>query len=698
MSRATGTSIRNVAVVSSVGAGKTSLVEAMLYAAGAIPAMGSVEQGTTVSDYDHEEHQRRHSLSASLLQFEWKGTALSLLDTPGDRNFQGDTIAALRVADAVVLVVSAATGMRPDVGRLWAQIASLGLPSMIFINDLDKDGASFEGTLTACRELAEGMQLLPVCLPGGNTPGGEAVVDLLGETLLASRPDSPKIQVSTIPGTLTGLVAGARKPLVEAAAETDDGLLERYLSAGALEAGELQRGLATATRTRRLIPVYGGSAVRTVGVATLLDGIVTLLPSPSERGGWQGVDPATQAPAQRHSDPSEKFAALVFKTIVDPFMGRMSYLRICSGMLTADAPLFNSTRSIREKGGHLFTVLGKKYTPVLSLSAGQIGAIGKLKDTQTGDTLCDEHAPIVFPALPLPKPVLSVALEPKAKTDVEKVSLGLHKLVEEDPTLSLTRQEDTKELVLNGLGQLHLDVAVDRLRRKYGAEVELHTPRVPYKETIKHQANAQGKYKKQTGGHGQYGDCWLQVAPLPHGQGFVFENKVVGGAIPRNFIPAVEKGVIEAMREGILAGYPVVDVHVAVYDGSYHVVDSSEMAFKIAGSMAFKKAMESAHPVLLEPLMHVEVSCPDDAVGAVIGDLNSRRGRITTVTTRGHMDSIEAVVPLAEMLKYAPTLNGLTGGRGDYTMEFSAYEEVPRELVGKIVEEARAGKAAGAAV
>ena len=320
-----------------------------------------------------------------------------------------------------------------------------------------------------------------------------------------------------------------------------------------------------------------------------------------------------------------------------------------------------------------------------------IGAIAKLKETHTGDTLSDEQHPVVFPPLALPRPVLSVAIDPKSKTDIEKVSLGLHKIVEEDPTLGVTRDDETKELVLSGLGQLHLDVAVERLRRKYGAEVALHTPRVPYKETIRQGASAQGKYKKQTGGHGQYGDCWLQLTPLPHGQGFSFTNKIVGGAIPRNFVPAVEKGVVEAMREGILAGFPVVDVQATVYDGSYHVVDSSEMAFKIAGSMAFKKAMEAAQPVLLEPLMHVEVTCPDDHVGAVIGDLNSRRGRITTVTARGHLESIQAVVPLAEMLKYAPTLNALTGGRGEYSMEFSTYEEVPRDLAGKVIEEARAG-------
>ncbi len=700
MSGAAGTPIRNVALVSSVGTGKTSLAEAMLFAAGAIPTMGSVGQGTTVSDFEPEEQARHHSLTASLLQFEWQGASITLIDTPGDRNFQGEALAALRAVDGVLLVVSAHTPVRSDMGRLWTVVRSLRLPALLFVTDLDKDGASLDRTLASCRELLEEVRILPLSLPGGRTPAGDAVVDLLQDRLVVSNRESSKAQPTAIPSPLATLVAESKKPLVEAAAEADDALLERYVTDGALPPDDVRLGLMKATHAGQLLPAFGGAALHNLGVVPLLDAIVALLPSPSVRDadGWSGTDPRDQSARRRKADESEPLSALVFKTLIDPFMGRMSYVRVRSGILKADTTVFNSSRGIREKGGHLFTVFGKKYNAVPALSAGQIGAVGKLKETQTGDTLCDEHAPILYPPLDLPRPVLSVAIDPKSKTDVEKVSLGLHKIVEEDPTLGVTRHDETKELVLSGLGQLHLDVAVERLRRKYGVDVALHTPRVPYKETIRHPASAQGKYKKQTGGHGQYGDCWLQIAPLGHGQGFVFENKIVGGAIPRNFIPAVEKGVVEAMREGILAGYPVVDVQVAVYDGSYHVVDSSEMAFKIAGSMAFKKAMEAAQPVLLEPLMHVEVTCPDDHVGAVIGDLNARRGRITTVTARGHLEVIQAVVPLAEMLKFAPTLNALTGGRGDYTMEFSAYEEVPRELTAKVIEEARAGKSAAATV
>jgi elongation factor G len=380
----------------------------------------------------------------------------------------------------------------------------------------------------------------------------------------------------------------------------------------------------------------------------------------------------------------------VFKTLIDPFVGRLSYCRLLSGSVQADTTVWNASKQAREKLGHFYTLLGKRHTAIQSAKAGEIIAIGKLRDTQTGDTICIEKDPICYPAIGLPRPVLSFAIEAKSKADVDKVGLGLHKLIEEDPTLEFIRNAETKEMVFGGLGQLHIDVALEKLRRKFGADVTLHTPKIPYRETLRATSHAQGKYKKQTGGHGQYGDCWLEVAPLPRGDGFVFENRVVGGAIPRNFIPAVEKGVIEAMHEGVLSGFPVVDVRVAVYDGSYHVVDSSEMSFKIAGSMALKKALETAHPVLLEPMMAVEIEAPTDTVGAVMGDLNARRGRIVSVSADDHAEQIKALVPLAELLKYAPALDGMTGGRGSYVMEFARYEEVPRELTAKIIEQHKA--------
>jgi elongation factor G len=694
MSAGPGDVVRNVALVSYTGAGKTSLAEALAFGAGVIPTPGSVSLGTTLSDYEPEEQHRQHSFSTALLQFSYQRHTLSILDTPGERNFQGETLAALRAADAVLVVVNAAMGIRPQLTRLWEHVRLLKLPGLLFLTDLEHAQAPLDSLIRDCAEALDVMAL-PLVLPVGQGEQFDAVADVLAGSLLKSGPESNRVQTLPMPDACSAPVAEAKRQLIEAAAVTDDGLLEAYLGGGELSMEQIHRGLAAAVHGGRMLPVLCGSAVRYIGIQSLLDAIVRFLPAPTQRQAEQfaqAAHPNGSASVLRRGLPDERFSALAFKTIIDPFMGRMTYLRVCSGALQADSPVFNASRQVRERGGHLFTVVGKKYQAVPALAAGQIGAIGKLKDTQTGDTLCDETEPVLFPALALPRPVLSYALEPKSKTDIEKVSLGLHKLVEEDPTLALLRNDETKELVLSGLGQVHIDVAVERLRRKYGVEVDLHTPRVPYKETIRSASSAQGKYKKQTGGHGQYGDCWLQLTPLERGAGFKFENKIVGGAIPRNFVPAVEKGVVEAMHEGVLAGFPVVDLQVTVYDGSYHVVDSSELAFKIAASMGFKKAMEAAHPILLEPLMHVEVSCPDEFVGAVIGDLNGRRGRIITVTAKGHTESIEAIAPLAEMLRYASSLNGLTGGRADYAMELSGYEEVPRDQAAKVIEEAKASR------
>lgn len=478
---------------------------------------------------------------------------------------------------------------------------------------------------------------------------------------------------------------------MELVAEGDEALLERYLTDGALTEEALLEGLQAGVQRGSLVPIVGGSALRHIGVHSLLHTLVDLLPSPVSRARvapLQGTGSMEDGgPINRHPLPTDPFSAVVFKTLIDPFIGRLSYVRVYSGTLEADTAMYNSTRQVRERGGHLFSIFGKKYTPITRATAGEIVAIGKLKDTVTGDTLCDEHAPIRYPGIPFPRPVVSFAIEPKSKTDIEKVSLGLHKVIEEDPSLEFVRHIETKEMVLSGMGQLHIDVALEKLHRKYGADVIVHAPKIPYRETIRSVAQAQGKYKKQTGGHGQYGDCWLEVGPLPRGQGFEFENKIVGGAIPRNFVPAVEKGVVEALHEGPLAGYPAVDVRVTVYDGSYHVVDSSELAFKIAGSMGVKKALEAAHPILLEPLMTVEVEVPAECVGTVLGDLNARRGRIVMVEANGHIEIVKALVPQAEMLSYAASLNSMTGGQGSYAMEYAQYEEVPRELAGRIIEE-----------
>jgi elongation factor G len=681
-------SLRNVAMISSVGAGKTSLAEAMLFAAGAVPHLGSIAQGTTVSDFEPEEMHRRSSVSTSLLHCSWNHTTINLIDPPGALSLQGETIMALRAADAVILVVRASSGIRSELIKAWSRVKALGLPCLLFVNELDNNGTSIDEIAAMChRDL--GIMPLPMSLPIGNGVQLEGVLDLLQQGVITSRTENPTVQQLPVSGQASMVMGDARKRIQEAVAERDDRLLEQYLAAGELAQEDLINELRLGIQAGTIVPLYSGSALKNIGTIPLLNAIVDFLPSPMDRTAGtplEGLHPDTGEAMTRRAVQEDSFSGIVFKTLIDPFVGRLSYLRILSGVLHADSTVFNSSRRSKEKSGHLYSVLGKKHTLVPSAGAGEIVAIGKLKDTQTGDTLCDEHAPICYPKTPLPRPVLSFAIEPKSTADIEKISLGLHKLIEEDPTLEFSRHADTKEMVLSGMGQLHIDLALEKLRRKFGAEVVLHMPKIPYRETIRTTAQAQGKYKKQTGGHGQYGDCWLELAPLPRGEGFKFENKVVGGAIPRNFIPAVEKGVIEAMHHGSLAGFPVVDCRVTVYDGSYHAVDSSEMAFKIAGSMGFKKALETAHPVLLEPIMTVEVEAPVDCMGGVIGDLNARRGRILHVEAKDHTEQITALAPMAELLAYATALNSLTAGQGSYAMEFSRYDEVPRELAARIIE------------
>jgi len=661
--------ILNVALVSYTGAGKTSLAEAMLYAAGAIPTMGSIQGGNTVSDFEPEELARKFSISSTVVHFPWKDLVFNVVDTPGSLSFLGEAKTALRGVDGVVIVLGASHGVRAEMEKIWATVTELQLPCLLFINELDKERTNFQQAYEECLTVLK-CKGVPIVFPLGSEAQLEGVLDIVGGVAIRSAAGSAKVQQGNIPPESVSAVEDARKALAEGAAEGEDELLEKYLNEGDLTVEEIRRGLQLGTQSQAFVPILCGSAVRNVGVVSLLEVMAAYLPSPqraAERHPIQGVHP------------------------------RLSYVRVLSGTLPADSTFLNSSRGVKEKGGHLFSILGKKYTQTPSAGAGDIVAIGKLKETQTGDTICDDHHPIRYPGIQLPKPFLSFAIEPKSKGDIEKVSLGLHKLVEEDPTLGFERNQETKEMILSGVGQLHIDLTFDKLRRKYGAEVNIHTPKVPYKETIKTMAQAQGKYKKQTGGHGQFGDCWLQLDPLPHGEGFRFKNKIVGGAIPRNFIPAVEKGVVEAMRQGALGGFPVVDIGVTVYDGSYHTVDSSEQAFKVAASMGFKKAMEAAHPVLLEPIMTVEVIIPDDCVGGVIGDLNSKRGRVLGVNAKGSTQIIKAHVPLAEMLKYVPTLNALTGGRGTYGMEFSNYEEVPRDQANRVIEEYKAAKQAATA-
>lgn len=696
MSELTPSKIRNVVLASYPGAGKTMLSEAMAFTSGAIAGMGSIEKGSTIADFEPEEIHRHHSVSSAVLSLSWKGHRLNVIDTPGALDFFADTRWCLSAVDAVILVIGASVGVRSELERVWDRVNELALPCLLFINELDKERTDYDRSLEECRASLE-SQVVPVMVPLITNNQLTGVIDLVHGKVLSSSSSSPKVKEDALPPDQEARVAEARKTLMEHVAETSDTLLEKYLAEGEVTTEELAHGIAAAAQARTFLPVFCGSALHNIGTHGLLDAILAYFPSPSDRAQTHpavGTHPHTGETLERHSDPSEPFSASVFKTTIDPFMGRLTYIRMHSGVLEADTGFFNVSRNIKEKGGHLFYPLGKKHMQTDTVIAGEIAVIGKLKDTQTGDTICDEKHPIQYPRVVLPRPVLSFALEPKSKADIDKVSLGLHKLVEEDPSLEFVRNEETKEMLLSGVGQTHIDVTLEKLKRKYGVEVKLNTPKVPYKETIHRTAQAQGKYKKQTGGHGQYGDCWLQVDPLPRGAGFEFHNKIVGGVIPRNFIPAVEKGVIEALQEGVVAGYPVVDISVTVYDGSYHPVDSSELAFKVAASMAIKKALESAQPTLLEPMMTVEVTVPDDLVGTVIGDLNARRGRILGMTAKGHNQIVKACVPLAEMLKYAPALTSMTAGKGSYVMEFSGYEEVPRELINKIVEESKREKAA----
>jgi elongation factor G len=682
--------IRNIAVLSHGAAGKTSLADAMLFAAGAVDLQGSVDAGTSVFMHEPEELARKITITAALGYLDWKGVRINVIDTPGYINFLEETRGTLRAVDGAILIVSAISGVKAETEKIYKFACDYEIPRVAFVSKLDKERADFFRAVGDMEKyFCKGALVLQ--LPIGLENDFTGVVDLIRMKALYFAADgSGKMEEKDIPVKMKDEVATYRKKLVEQIAETEDSLLEKYLDKGELSQEEIIKGLKHGTLAGGLLPVLCGSPVKNIGIRLLLDALVMCLPSPAEHAAIvpiKGTDPKHNKEVTRKPQHEEALAALVFKTIIDPFAGKLSLVRVFAGTLKADSTAYNPNRQAKEKVGTLFLIQGKKQVPVQQLEAGQIGAIAKLKETLTGDTLCLEAQPIVIDFAKFPDPVMSFAIEPKSRGDEDKVSSGIHKLLDEDPTLRFAYDEQTKEMVLSGMGQVHLEVTIEKLKRKFGVDVTMKTPKVPYKETIRAKAAAQGKYKKQTGGHGQYGDAWLEVEPLPRGSGFEFVDKIVGGVIPRQYIPAVEKGVVEAMHEGHLAGYPIVDVRVTLTDGSYHTVDSSEMAFKIAASMGFKKAVEAAKPVLLEPIMSVEVVTPDDSLGAVIGDLNSRRGKVQGVVPQAGGQTIKALVPMSEMLTYAPTLNSLTSGRGMYTMESYGYEDVPSHLAQKIIQE-----------
>ncbi len=680
--------IRNLGVVGHGASGKTSLTSAMLYTSGAINRLARVEDGNTVTDWDDEEIERKVSISAALAYCEWNRTKINILDTPGYRPFLAETELALRATDAALVVVDAVAGVEVQTEKAWEFADQFNLPRLVVVNKMDRDNASFDRAVGSLEE-AFGRSVIPVQIPIGAERELSGLVNMLtNKAYRYERDGSGKFQEIEIPADLREEVAGRREKLIEMVAEASDELMEKFFAEGTLTTEDLVEGLKTSIFRRSIVPVLCASASLNVGVAQLLDTIVDLLPSPARVGKVQGIDPKTKETVERKISNDQPYAAYVFKTVADPFAGRISLIRLYSGVMRSDTVYQNITKGKTEKFGPVQVAQGKSMTPVGEVHAGDFFALTKLRETTTGDTFSDSAHPIQFTGVQVPEPSITFAIEPKSRGDEDKISNALARIAEEDAAIKYTRDAQTKQLLLSGSGQLHVEVTVAKLRRRYGVEVVLKTPKVPYRETIKGRADVQGRYKKQTGGHGQFGDCKIKMEPLPRGAQFEFVDEIFGGSIPRNFIPAVEKGIVDAAAKGFLAGYPVVDFRVILYDGSYHPVDSSELAFKVAGSMAFKKGMEDARPVLLEPIMNVEIFAPQEYAGALTGDLTSRRGRLQGMDMKRDTQIIKAQVPMSEMVSYAPVLTSVTGGRGTYHMEFSHYDEVPAHVAQKIIEEA----------
>ena len=682
--------IRNVGVVGHGGVGKTSLVEAMLFSAGAVTRLGKVDDGTTSTDWDPDEVRRKISINTAIAFCDWKGHRVNFVDTPGYGDFIPDARAGLRVVEAALVVVDAVAGVQVQTEKVWKFATEYELPRAVVINRLDRERGDFYRTLDSVTRRLKG-RVVPVEIPVGEESGFRGVVDLVKMKAVVYSDAKPS--ETDIPADLADRAKEYREKLVEAAAETDDDLLAKYLEEGSLEEAEMLKALRAGIAEGKIIPVVCAAAAKNIGTQPLLDMIVHEFPSPANRKEIAGTDPKSKQPATRPVDGKSPVSAMVFKTLTDPHIGKLSLFRVFTGTLKSDSTLLNPTHGARERMGHTAHLQGKTQKNVDSLGPGEIGVVMKLKETLTGDTLTDEAHPLELPRITFPEPAISFAIQPKTRGDEDKISSALKHIAEEDPTVHYHFDPETKQLLVSGLGNLHVEMVVERMKRKYNVDVSLLPPRIPYKETVKGRAEGQGKYKKQTGGRGQYGDTWLRVEPLPRSGGFEFVDDIFGGAVPRNFIPSVEKGVRDAMKKGILAGYPIVDLKVTLYDGSYHDVDSSDMAFQIAASMGLQKGFMEAHPILLEPVMNVEVVTPSDHAGDVIGDLNSRRGRIVGMEPTGETAAVRAQVPMAEMLTYETSLRSMTGGRGGYSMEFSHYEEVPAFLADKVVKEAKAEKA-----
>jgi elongation factor G len=680
--------IRNVAVTGHGSSGKTSLVAGCLYVAGVGNRLGRVEEGTTLTDFDPEEIERQISISSGLAFMERGKTKINLLDTPGKGIFIQDARNSMRVAEAALIVVDAVAGVEVQTEKVFQFAQEFDLPVGFVLNKLDRENADFERAVSLLQEHF-GRTVTPMQIPIGNEKNFSGVIDLVESKASRYEPDGDGNGTPMeIPESLKEAAEKGHETIVEMVAEGDDQLMEQFFDQGTIPNEDLVPGLKRAVAERQLFPVYCYSALLNVGPSDLVDALVDYLPSPAESTFRLGGD--GEGSGHRQGTENEPASAYVFKTVADPFAGRLSYLKVVSGVLENDATLSNFNQGLSERLAHLSVPQGKSAVEISKLFPGDIGVVAKLKETVTGNTLGDKDHPILYDNLNFPEPLISFAVAPKSRGDEDKISNALHKILEEDPTLRFGRDQQTNEMLLSGMGQLHIEIIVARLKKRFSVAVGLKTPKIPYRETIRGKADVQGRHKKQSGGHGQYGDCKIRMEPLARGENFEFVNKIFGGSIPRNYIPAVEKGILESASRGYLAGYPVVDFQVTLYDGSYHDVDSSELAFKIAGSLAFKKAMEQASAALLEPIMNVEVYAPEAYAGDLMGDLNSRRGRVQGMDSRPGTQVIKAQVPMAEMLSYAPTLTSLTQGRGDYTMEFSHYEIVPAQIAEKIIDQAKA--------
>jgi elongation factor G len=691
MSHKAADRIRNVALIGHRGSGKTSLHEALLFEAGVVNRLGRVEDGSTTSDYEADEQEREMSIGATVSSFDHDGRKINLIDTPGDPSFVADTIASLRVADAAVVVVNAVMGVEVHTDRLWQRADREGLARLVFVNMLDRERADFFRALESLQN-AFGNHVVATEIPIGKEHEIRGVIDLIDMKAFVAQGEgrgAPKPQ--DIPEDLAAQAQEYREKLMDEVAENSDELMERYLEGEEIDHDEIVTVLKRGVTDGKTFPVTCGVATKNLGTTRLLEALVEDLPSPAMRGPVTAIGEDGEE-IEITPDEDGELIAYVFKTLADPYAGRLNLFRVYSGVLRGDSQVANVTRRAKERIGQILIPRGKEHEQTDEVGAGDIGAVAKLKETRAGDVLAEKDSKISFPALDLPAPVMAFAFEAKTKGDDDKAASAIRRLEEEDPTLDVHRDQQTGEQIIAGLTQIHVEVIVDRMKSRFGAEIELHPPRVPYLEAIRKSAKAHGRYKKQTGGRGQFGDCHIEIAPGDSGSGFEFVDEIKGGAIPKGFIPAVEKGVAEAMQHGVVAGYPVKDLQVRLYDGQYHRVDSSENAFKVAGSMAFKDAMEQADPVLLEPIMLLTVSVPEDVVGDVVGDLNSRRGRPLGMEAKGSVTEIKAEVPMAEVLDYARDLRQITGGRGDYTMEFARHEEIPSHLAQKVISEAGAGE------